>query len=285
MTASASGRRVAVVTGANSGIGKEVSRGLLRHGFAVVMACRDTERGEASRAELMATVPDADARVMALDLSSLESVRAFAARFQESFPGLDVLVNNAGVYLARRSTTVEGFETTFGVNHLGHFLLTGLLLDPLKRSAPSRVITVASEAHRGGFIDFDDLQGEKRWNGLKAYTQSKLANVLFSAELGRRLDGTGVTSNSMHPGAVRTRWAKGQGWLGAVMMLGAPFMTSAERGADTATYLAVSSDVQGVSGRYFIKRRPREPSLPGRDPETGKRLWAASAELTKRPTP
>ena len=206
---------------------------------------------------------------------------------------LDVLVNNAGGLLSKRQLTQQGYEMTFGVNHLGHFLLTELLLDRLRASAPARIINVSSIGHRLGAMSFSDPMYELRpYNPTEAYNQSKLANVLFSVELAQRLDGTGVTANSMHPGAVRTGFGSAddtQGFERLVMAIGRPFMISARRGAKTIVYLACSPDVEQVSGQYFVRRKPHTPSKNARDPQAARRLWDLSDELVAahppNPTP
>src|SRR5581483_7870588 len=196
--------KVCIVTGANSGIGRITALELARLGAQVVMVCRDRARGEAALAEIKQATGNNQVELMLCDLSSQADIRRFADEFKATHARLDVLVNNAGVYQRKRATTVDGLEATFAVNHLGYFLLTNLLLDVLKQSAPSRIINVASGAHASGHINFDDLQGERQYKGVRAYCHSKLANILFTLELARRLAGTGITANSLHPGAVAT---------------------------------------------------------------------------------
>jgi len=273
--------RICIVTGANSGIGKEIVRGLARKGATVVLACRSVERGEAARTEIEADTGNRKLAVMELDLASHESVRAFVAAFAARYPKLHVLVNNAGIVAAKRTMTPDGIESTFAVNHVSHFLLTNLLLPTLRASAPSRVVIVSSEASHGGRIDLDDLNGERRWGGFRAYMNSKLANVLFAFELARRLEGTGVTANALHPGGVRTNLAKGAGLFRVGMLLAWPFMLPASKGADTAVYLASSPDVEEMSGKYFIRRRPAEPNPAANDPELARRLWTVSESSTE----
>ena len=195
------GEKVCLITGATSGIGKATAMGLANMGASVVMVGRDRGRGEAALAEIKEKSANASVDLLLADLSSQEEVRRLADEFKEAYPRLDVLINNAGVFRSERITTADGLEMTFAVNHLAYFLLTNLLLDVLKASAPSRIVNVSSGDHRNGTIDFDDLQGEKGYKGAKAYSQSKLANVLFTYELARRLEGTGVSANCLHPGA------------------------------------------------------------------------------------
>src|SRR5438132_4847094 len=256
--------RVFVVTGANSGIGKATALGLARPGGTVVMACRNADPSEAARQDIVRQSGNAHVAVMIVDLASEASTRAFAKEFQRRYPRLDALVNNAGVYMSRREVTADGLERTFEVNYLSGFLLTQLLLELLKKSAPSRVVNVSSSAHRGGRIRFDDLQGEGRYGGFRAYGQSKLAQVLFTQELARRLEGTGVTVNACHPGVLRTNLA--MGGSSVVVRFVRMFFKGPERGAETPIYLAISPDVDGVTGKYVANQRIREASLAGRAP-------------------
>lgn len=273
--------RVCIVTGANSGIGKATALGLARLGASVVLACRSMERGERAREEIQEASENKDVRVMKLDLATQASVRVFAAEFHVAYAQLHVLVNNAGIYTNKRTLTVDGIESTFAVNHLSHVLLTGLLLDRLVAGAPSRIVNVASGAHVAGEMWFDDLNGERRWGAMHAYAQSKLANVLFTYELARRLKGTGVTVNAVHPGAVRSGWGKKDaGLMGLGVRLAAPFMLSPERGAETVIYLAASPDVEGVTGRYFFKKRAIPSSPTSYDESVARRLWEVSEALT-----
>jgi NAD(P)-dependent dehydrogenase (short-subunit alcohol dehydrogenase family) len=215
------------------------------------------------------------------DLSSQAEIRALAARLQDRLQRLDVLVNNAGSIIPERRLTADGLEATFATNHLGYFLLTSLLLDTLKASAPSRIVNVASDAHRRGHIDLDDLQADKSYRPFRAYSDSKLANVLFTYELARRLAGTGVTANSLHPGVVRTGFGREyRGVMKLVWRIGGLFMISAVQGARTIVYLASSPDVAGVTGEYFARCRPVTSSTASRDAELARRLWEASEKLT-----
>jgi len=225
--------------------------------------------------------------VLPLDLASFASIRSFAERVLDEYPSLDVLVNNAGGLLSQRKLTQDGLEMTFGVNHLGHFLLTELLTDRLLASAPARVVNVSSIGHRFGAISFADPMYEQRpYNPTEAYNQSKLANVLFTVELARRLDGTGVSANSLHPGAVRTAFGSADdtsGFERFVMAIGRPFMVSATRGARTIVHLACSPEVADVSGEYFVRCKPHTPSRRARDPEAARRLWDMSEALVADP--
>ena len=270
--------KVCLVTGANSGIGRVTALGLAERGATVVLVCRNEESGAAVLDEIGRQ--GGTATLLTADLSSQRQVRAAAAAFLERFDRLDVLINNAGVAVrGARQLSEDGLETTFAVNHLAPFLLTTLLLDRLKASAPARVITVSSAAHRTYALDFDDLQGERRYSGFGAYARSKLANILFTHELSRRLEGTGVTANCMHPGVVATGIFRNQlPWVRAVFTN--PLALTPEKGADTLLWLATAPDVAEVSGRYFVRRKPRRPSRAARDPATARRLWEASEALT-----
>ena len=273
--------KVCMITGANSGIGKATAAGLAKLGCTVVMVCRDKGRGEDALAEIKTKGENSTVDLMLADLSSMRSVRQLASEFRSRYDKLHVLVNNAGLFMIRRVATADGLETTFEVDFLSHFLLTGLLLGLLKDSAPSRVVEVSSIAHLSGRIDFDDLQAEKGYGGWKAYSQAKLAQVLFTYELARRLKGTGVTANCLHPGAVSTNiWGRPLGRLGFLTKITRLFLIGPEKGAETSIYLASSPEVEGVSGRYFTKKKERESSERSHDEEVARRLWHVSEELT-----
>ena len=274
--------RTVLVTGANTGIGLETAAALAAKGARVVLTARDPAKGKSAVEDIRRRHPDADVAAMELDLSRLADVRNFAAGFLERFPQLHVLVNNAGVWLDRRSVTADGFETMFQVNHLGPFLLTNLLLDRLKGSAPARIVNVASEAHRAWRLDFDDLQSERGFRHIRTYFRTKLCNMLFTRELARRLLGTGVTANSLHPGTVRTRMARDgdtHGLFAIGVRISALFFNSPAKGAETTVYLASSPDVEDHTGEYWVKRRPRRPSRAGLDDDAARRLWDVSAQL------
>jgi retinol dehydrogenase-14 len=279
------GEKVCLITGATSGIGRATAMGLANMGASVVMVGRDRGRGEAVMDEIKAKSGNNSVALMLADLSSQEEIRRLAHEFEEAYPRLDVLINNAGLFRSERITTADGLETTFAVNHLGCFLLTNLLLDVLETSAPSRIVNVSSGEQRNGTIDFDDLQGEEGYKGTKAYSQSKLANVLFTYELARRLEGTGVSANCLHPGAgVRTNFGRGvSGVFGVMVRALGPLMISPEKGAETSVYLASSPEVKGVSGRYFVKKAEARSSEVSYDERIARRLWEVSAELTKVP--
>ena len=269
--------RVCLVTGANSGIGKETALGLATLGATVIMACRDKSKGEAVQAEIKAKSGNDSVDLLLVDLASQASIRQFAAEVQARYPQVHVLVNNAGISPNKRVLTVDGIESTFAVNHLAPFLLTHLLLDRLKASAPARVVTVASTVATA--INFDDLQQEKRFSMMGVYGQSKMGNILFTKELAKRLEGTGVTSNCLHPGVVNTGLARD--FPAAFRVMARLFFTSPANGAQTSIYLASSPEVEGVSGKYFSKKRVREFPASANDEASARRLWQISGELTK----
>ena len=272
--------KLCLVTGANSGIGKSTALGLAGMGATVVLACRDAERGQAAKRDIIKGSNNEDVSLALVELASLDSVRSFANDFQQKFSRLDVLVNNAGIYSSKRVVTVDGFESTFAINHLAHFLLTNLLLELLKASAPSRIVNVSSEAQSRGHINFSDLQGERKYSGWKSYPQSKLANVLFTYELARRLKGTGVTVNCVHPGGVRTNFGrKNGGLMGVAVKAFAPFMLSPEEGAKTVSWLASSPELEHLTGKYFAKQSEMKSSRESYDLEVARQLWEVSSEL------
>ncbi len=272
--------KICLVTGANSGIGKVTALELARAGATVVMVARNKAKGEEALAEVRRASGSNTVELMLADLSSQKSIRSLAEQFKAKYDRLDVLVNNAGAILSNRELSVDGYEMTFALNHLGYFLLTNLLLDRLKAGAPSRVVNVSSAAHRMGHIHFDDLQLERGYSAWKAYGQSKLANVLFTVELARRLEGTGVTANSLHPGFVRSNFNTGTAVNRLVMKLVSPFAISVEKGAETSVYLATSPEVEGVTGKYFAKKQVARTSAEANDPAVARRLWEVSEKLT-----
>jgi NAD(P)-dependent dehydrogenase (short-subunit alcohol dehydrogenase family) len=273
--------KVIMITGANSGIGKAASLALAKMGATVVMVARNKERGEAARSEIIRKSQNNSVDLLLADLSSLESVRQLATVFRDKYAKLDVLINNAGLFNQRRRVTADGYENTFATNYLASFLLTNLQLDLLKASAPSRIINVSSVGHYNGHINFDDLNLEKDYGGWKAYGQSKLALVLFTHELAKKLQGTGVTVNAVHPGTVATNiWSRPFGPVGFIMALPKLFMTSPEKGAETIVYLASSSDAKGLNGEYLEKLKVKKSSDESYDEEIAQRLWDVSAKLT-----
>lgn len=273
--------KVCLVTGSSSGIGKETALGLARLGATVVMVCRDRARGEAARYEIASAGGGATVDLLLADLSSQAAIHSLAEELTSRYPRIDVLVNNAGALNTARRLTDDGIEMTFAVNHLAYFLLTNLLLDTLKASAPARIVNVASDSHTNAHINFDDLQGARRYRGMQAYGQSKLANILFTYELARRLQGSGVTANCLHPGVVATGFGHNNGRLISLgFRLIAPFVTKPDEGAKTSIYLASSPQVDGVSGKYFVKCKETRSSAASYDEAAARRLWDLSAELT-----
>jgi len=277
--------KVVVITGGNAGIGKEAAVGLAMLGATVVITARNAAKGAAALEEIASRTGSSTVEVMALDLADFSSIRSFTNEFLATHDRLDVLLENAGLLLSERSTTRQGFETTFGVNHVGHFLLTDLLLDRLRESAPSRIVVVASHAHKSARqgLDFDDLQTEhQKYAGLKTYSRSKLANVYFARELARRLEGTGVTVNALHPGFVASDFAR-DGDTGPLMSVGVriarPFAINTRKGALTSVYLASSREVDSVTGKYFHKCRAVRPSKIAQDDDAARRLWEATEAL------
>jgi len=274
--------RTVLVTGATNGIGRVAASAFARMGATLFVVGRDPSRTEATRAEIARETPGASVRVLLADLSRQSDIRRAAAEFLATGEPLQVLLNNAGVVELHRSETADGIETTFAVNHLGYFLLTNLLLERLRASAPARIVNVASEAHRmGGPLDFDDLGSAKRYSAMGVYGRSKLANLLFTRELARRLAGTGVTVNAVHPGAVRTGLGLNNDapFLKLLVRLVQPFFRSPERGARTSIWACTAPELEGVSGRYFSDCREKEPSAAARDDAAARRLWDASAKL------
>ena len=270
-----------LVTGATAGIGEVTARDLAGLGASVVLVGRDPGKCEATADRIRDRTGNTAVETLVADLSSMAEVRRLADEFRGRHDRLDVLVANAGALFLERSETVDGFERTFALNHLSPFLLTNLLLEPLRAASPSRVVVVASDAHRGMALDFDDLQARRgRYRGMFAYGRSKLANILFARELARRLAGAGVTANALHPGFVASSFFSGTGparW--AMRRLADLFAIAPEEGARTSVHLASSPEVSGVSGRYFAKCREATPSAAARDVEAARRLWRASEDL------
>jgi NAD(P)-dependent dehydrogenase (short-subunit alcohol dehydrogenase family) len=279
--------KTCLITGSTSGIGKEIAIGLAKMKANVILVGRNKAKCQVTTEEIWrnASISTNKNRVSYLlaDLSSQASIRQLANEFLDSYESLDILVNNAGVFLSRRFTTVDNIEYTFAVNHLAPFLLTNLLFERIKASSPSRIITTSSVAHRGAYINFDNLQFEReRYNGVEAYRQSKLANILFTKELARRSGGSGVTSNCFHPGGVRTNLVQSNPWYyRLIWAIINPFLVSPKKGADTAIYLASSSKVAEISGKYFVNRKLVRPSELADDHDTAARLWKISEELTE----
>ena len=268
--------KVVLITGGTSGIGRITARELKRAGATVVVIGRDPAKLDAIKREIGADTIRADLQLVA-------DARRAADEFRRRYERLHVLVNNAGAVFGDRQVTGEGFERTFALNHLAYFTLTAALLDVLRASAPARVVSVSSEASRGGRLDFSDLQMERRYLGIRQYCNTKLMNLLFAFELARRLEGSGVTSNAVHPGAVASGFGmQGAGWYGMVTRLARPFLIGEEKGARTQIWAASNPSLEKVSGKYFVRQRAKTPARAALDPAAGRRLWE---ETEKRISP
>jgi NAD(P)-dependent dehydrogenase (short-subunit alcohol dehydrogenase family) len=273
--------KTCLVTGASSGIGRATALGLAGLGANVVLVCRNPKRGEKTLRWIRKKSQNEAVHLLLGDLSRQQDIFDVAMDFKNRFDRLDVLINNAGLVTRKRRLTPEGFELQFFVNHLAYYLLTGSLLDVLERSSPSRIINVASTAHSRGVLDFDNLQGEKRYNGWQQYSNTKLANIVFTYELARRLAGSDVTANCLHPGVIHTNlmssYSRIISWTWHLLQW---FFKNPEEGAETPLYLASSPEVRDVSGRYFKYCAPLGSSPESCDRNTQRRLWESSEELT-----
>jgi NAD(P)-dependent dehydrogenase (short-subunit alcohol dehydrogenase family) len=274
--------KVVLITGGTSGIGRAAATALAAMGAEVAVTGRSRQRGEAAVEEIRDTSGNERVSLMLADLAVQTEVRGLAEEFRERYDRLDVLVNNAGIIQSKRTETPDGLELTLAVNHLAPFLLTNLLLDLLKESAPSRIITASSEARRGAQIDFEDLQSERRYRAFKVYGMTKLANILFTYELAERLEGTGVVANCLHPGGVNTNFGANNRSFGTLLFRAfKPFMRTPEQGADTIVYLAISPEAGKMTGRYLTDRKVVASFNEPHDEATQKRLWEVSETLTK----
>jgi retinol dehydrogenase-14 len=271
--------KTVLITGGTGGIGRAAAIGLASMGARVGITGRDRGRAQRAAAEISSESGGGTVDVFVADMSSQAEVRKLANEVLAAYPRLDVLLNNVGGFWAHRHVTADGLEHTFALNHLAPFLLTSLLAERLIASSPSRVVTVSSHAQGMGKIDFDDLMGERSYSGQRAYNQSKLANVMFTYELARRFEGTGVTATALHPGMTNTAFSAEDPALGMLVAVMRPFMASPERGADTAVYLASSPDAEGATGQYFAKRKPKKSNPASYDTATTARLWRVSADL------
>lgn len=273
--------KICIITGATNGIGLETAVRLGAGGARLVLVGRNRARGRAAIARLRAEVPGVVAEMHYADLSRSDEIRRLAGALLDTAERIDVLINNAGAIFARREVAADGLELAFALNHMGYFRLTALLWKRLTASAPARIVNVASEAHRGAALDFEDLQCSRHYSGFRAYQRSKLANILFTRELARRLERTGVTANCLHPGFVATGFGDNNRgpwrWGLAVSKLVAAIPV--ERGAETPVYLASSADVDGISGKYFSRCRVREPDAAAQDDAAAARLWNESERL------
>jgi NAD(P)-dependent dehydrogenase (short-subunit alcohol dehydrogenase family) len=273
--------QVCMVTGATSGIGEVTARELAARGAEVVVVSRNAQKCQNTVSQIRKQTGNPAVDYMVADLSSQSQIRRLVKEFRPRFSRLDVLINNAGGFFLRRQESEDGLEKTWALDHLNYFLLTNLLLDVLKSSAPARIVNVSSGSHRRADINFDDLVLEDGYSGMRAYGQAKLGNVLFTYELARRLEGSGVTANAVHPGFVATNIGSNNGWLvNQVMKVVHLFGRSPQEGADTVVYLASSPEVEGVSGKYFFDRQPIETAPVTYDRQTARRLWQVSAQMT-----
>ncbi len=281
---------IALVTGGNSGIGKHTAVGLLRQGYRVLITSRNPQRGAEALAEIERLSEHDQVECLPLDLSRFASIRECAEQVLSRYDRLDLLVNNAGLMLSERQQTHEGFEMTFGVNHLGHFLLTSLLVDRLIASAPARIVNLSSDAHKGARkgLDWDDLQRTRSYKGMPVYCESKLANIYFTRELARRLEGKGVTVNAVHPGIVSSGFAADgdvKGIFGVLFPLFRPFMLTASKGARTSLHVSTSSELEGKTGGYYAKSRPSSITAIAKDDAAAERLWALSEAMIENEGP
>ncbi len=281
--------KTVIITGGNSGVGKATAAALARVGAHTVITARSAGRGEEARADIARASGSDQVELVVFDLADLGSVAQGASDLLDRCPKIDVLVNNAGLVLSDRQVTADGYEATFEINHLGPFYLTQLLTERLVASTPARIVNVASTAHRSARrgLDFDDLQSATHYRGMQAYARSKLANILFTNELARRLEGTGVTANSLHPGTVASGFARdddASGFLAFGIKVIKPFILTPAKGARTSVYLASSPAVAGVTGQYFVKGKVRTPSPAARDAAAATLLWSVSEELVERAT-
>jgi retinol dehydrogenase 14 len=273
--------KTVLITGGTGGIGKAAAIGLASMGARVGITGRDRARAEVAAADIARESGNPPVDVFVADMSSQAEVRRLADEVLAAYPRLDVLLNNVGGFWNHRHVTADGLEHTFALNHLAPFLLTSLLLERLKASAPARVVTVSSNAQAMGTIDFDDLMGEQQYSGSRAYNQSKLANVMFTYELARRLEGTGVTATALHPGLTSTAFSAEDPALGLLVKILRPFMKSPARGAETPIHLASSAEVEGVTGAYFADRKAKRSRESSYDTAAAARLWQISAELVQ----
>ena len=273
--------KICLVTGATNGIGRATAQALAQMGATVVIVGRNAPKTAQLVGEIRATSGNKNVDSLLADLSSQQEIQRLANEFKNKYSHLHVLLNNAGGTFATRQLSVDGIEMTFALNHLAYFLLTNLLLDTLKASAPARIINVSSGAHKGGKIDFDNLQGERSYSSFGPYGNSKLANILFTTELARRLEGTGVTVNALHPGLVSTGFGKNNpGFLMKIMGAVIPLVArSPEKGAETSIYLASSPKVQSITGKYFVDCKVTQPAPQAADMAVARKLWDVSAEM------
>lgn len=272
--------KLCVITGANSGIGFETAKALAQKGAYIVMVCRNEDKAIEAKNSILSSIADAGIAIVLCDFSSQKEIRSAAAEITSRYKKIDVLINNHGFIASERRETVDGIEATFGVNHIGYFLFTNLLLDNIKVAKSARIINVASDAHRAGEFDPENLQLENNFNAMKAYGNSKLFNILFTKELADRVSNTNVTVNCLHPGVVRSNFGQsGSWWVSVFYKIFALFMTSNKEGAETSIYLASSDEVAEVNGAYFKNKKVATPRKQAQDMEAAKELWEISETL------
>ncbi len=271
--------KVCIITGSTSGIGKVTATALAASGVTLVLPVRNMVKGENVKQEIIAQTKNDRIELFPCDLSVLKSVHDFTLAFKQKYNRLHILINNAGIWAKHFGTTSDGIERTFAINHLAPFLLTNLLLDVMKQSAPARIINLSSIAHKMGTIDFDDLEGRKKFSLMKSYGQSKLANILFTKKLAKDLKEFNITANCVHPGGVRTELFQEMSWL--LRMMTQLVLISPEKGAETSIYLATSDEVQNITGEYFAKKKIRKPIDEACNMDIAEQLWKVSEDYLK----
>ncbi len=270
----------AIITGATSGIGRITALAIAEKGARLVLPVRNMAKGEELKQEIGEKTGNTSVELISCHLDSLESIRQFAEEYKQKHDTLHLLVNNAGTWEVKRRESEDGIEMNFAVNHLAPFMLTYLLLDTIKASAPARIVNVSSSAHKQTKMNFDDLEGKKRWSSMRSYGQGKLANILFTRKLAKDLEGTGVTANCLHPGVVSTRLFDKMPLV--FRKIFGLFMITPDKGAETSIYLAASPEVEGVSGGYFVKKKQARPTRHAMDMDVAERLWEVSEEYCRQ---
>ncbi len=272
--------KICIITGANSGIGFETAKVLANDGINIVMVCRNRQKADAARRNILDLTPKASIDIVICDFSNQQDIRKAAEEITNQYEKIDVLINNHGFIAAERRETADGLEETFAVNHIGYFLFTNLLLDTLKKADSARIINVASNAHRNGMFNPDDLQSKKKFKALKVYGTTKLFNILFTKELAKRLNETHITANCLHPGVVRSNFAKNSNFMIRwFWKIAAPFMISSKKGAETTVYLATSKEVENVNGAYFNNKKVAVPRKNAQNMEHAQQLWDISNQI------
>jgi NAD(P)-dependent dehydrogenase (short-subunit alcohol dehydrogenase family) len=274
--------KIVLITGANSGIGKETAKALARQGATIYMVCRSRKRGENAKKEIIAYSKNPNVHVRLCDLASLGSIHEYGMNLRNELTHIDILINNAGALFGNRMMTLDGLEMTFALNHVGYFLNTHYLLDLVRKGTDKRIINVASVAHKSvSKIDFDDLQSEKKYAQMMVYGKSKLYNIYFTRELSRRVKDEGITVNCLHPGVVSTNFGNTANWYMRVAMpLGRKFMIGANKGAQSSVHLASSPKVEGITGKYFDKGKPSKPTRLGQNDQNALRIWESTMAIT-----